>query len=195
LRVGQDLSIVLVAQKVADQILVKAAKTAFADDPPDNLVLLVATDGPASLTKVMPSLTAVSLWADAEDGLEQFAEELSRTVGRCIVFTIADHACVGGWQIYDKGKPRGSKWVEDDGYTDAAIHGIETAFDLKLQPGKEESAFFAESFMDEPRGLCVFGAAKVLRPGKPVGQKHVQAILEFDLPDAELECLLLAGGG
>lgn len=191
---GQDLCIVLIAKKVPDEILIDAAKSAFADEPPENLVLLVATGGPPSLTKAMPSFTAVSLWADAEDGLEQFARELSRVVGKCIVFTMADHSCVGGWQIYEKGKSRGGKWVAGDGYTDAAIRGIQTAFDLKLQPSEDESAIFVESFVDEPRGLCVFGSAKGLRPGKPVGKKQVQAILEFDLPDAELECLLLAGG-
>jgi hypothetical protein len=193
--VGQDLSIVLAAKKVADETLIDTAKLAFADEPPDNLVLLIAADGPPSLTKALPSFTAVSLWADTEDGLDRFAVALSRAVGKCIVFTMADHACVGGWQVYEEGEPRGGEWVEGDGYTEAGIHGIETAFHLKLRPGKKESAFFAESFMNEPRGLCVFGSAKGLRPGKPVARKQVQALLEFDLPDAELECLLLAGDG
>jgi hypothetical protein len=193
--VGQDLSIVLASKKATDATLIDAAKSAFADEPPDNLVLLVATDGPPSLTKALPSFTAVSLWADTEDGLDRFAGALSRAVGTCLVFTMADHSCVGGWQVYVGGEPHGGEWVEGDGYTDAGIRGIEAAFRLKLRPDKDESLFFAESFISETRGLCVFGSAKGLRPGKPVGSKQVQAIIEFDLPDAELECLLLVGDG
>jgi hypothetical protein len=193
--VGQDLSIVLAAKKVPDETLADAAKLAFADEPPENLVLLIAAHGPTSLTKVLPSFTAVSLWADTEDGLDRFAAALSRSVGKCIVFTMADHACVGGWQMYEEGEPGAGEWVEGDGYTGAALHGIETAFGVKLQPGKDESAFFTESFMSEPRGLCVFGSTNGLRPGKPIGSTQVQAMMEFDLPDAELECLLLLDDG
>lgn len=192
---GQDLSIVLTAKKVADDALIEAARSAFADEPPDNLVLLLATDGPSSLIKVLPAFTALSIWADTEDGLDRFAKTLSREVGVCIVFTMADHSGVGGWQAYEGGEPQGSEWVEGDGYTDAGIRGIEATFRVKLRPDEDELAFFAESFMSEPRGLCVFGSAKGLRPGKPVGSKQVEAIMEFDLPDAELECLLLAGDG
>ncbi len=95
---GQDLSIVLTAKKISDKALIDAAKTAFADEPPDNLVLLLATNGPPSLVKALPSFTAFSMWADIEDGLDQFAKALSREVGTYIVFTRADHSGVGGWQ-------------------------------------------------------------------------------------------------
>ena len=111
----------------------------------------------------------------------------------CIVFTVADHSGVGGWQAYGGGEPQGGEWVAGDGYTEAGIRGIEATFRVKLRADEDDAAFFAASFMSEPRGLCVFGSAKGLRPGKPVGSNLVEAIMEFDLPDAELECLLLAG--
>lgn len=190
---GQDISIVLVAKKLPDKVLVDAAKTAFATEPPDNLVLLVAKKGPPSIAKAMPSFTAVSLWADSEADLKQFAVALSEAVDRCLVFTMADHACVGGWQAFEDGKPCDGEWVEGDGYTDAGIHGIEAAFQVNLDTEDDEATFFAESFLDEPSGLCVFGSAKGLRSGKPVSSRLVAAMLEFDLPDAELECVLLVG--
>lgn len=192
---GQDLSIVLAAKKVTDETLVNAAKLAFGTEPPQNLVLFISANGPPSVMKVLPSFTAVSVWTDAERRLDRFAEELSRTAGDCVVFTMADHACIGGWQVYKKGKAGAGKWVEGDGYTATSIQGIEAAFRVKLRLGKDERDLFAESFMNEPRGLCVFGSSRGLRPGKPVGREQVQAIMEFDLPDAELECLLLVDDG
>jgi hypothetical protein len=187
--VGQDLSIVFAAKKIADESLIQSAQLAFADEGPDNLVLLIASSGPPSVERVFPAFTAVSLWSDAELGLAQFAAELSRRYGACAVLTLADHACVGGWQIFERGRPGRGEWIEGGEYTAIGIRGIETAFGVCIKPNTQERTLFVDAFVDDPKGVCVFGSAEGLSPGKRLAPEQVRAILEFDMPGAELECL------
>jgi hypothetical protein len=190
--VGQDVSVVVVAKHTSDDALVKASRLAFADEPPANLVLLISRKGPPSVHRALSEFTAISVWADIEAGLDSFARQVSLLVDRCVVITMCDHACVGGWQIFDAGQARRAEWLSED-YTDAGIRGIETAFAVKLRPTADERGTFTESFMAEPKGLCVFSSAASLRKGKALSGQQVVDIMEHDLPDAELECLLWNG--
>lgn len=187
---GQDLSIVLSPAEVPASTLLTAAREAFSTDPPENLVLLISNQGPASLRSVLPKFTAVSLWTEAESGLSKFASILSRQVNKCLAFTIADHSCTGGWQVFESGRKGASRWLEGDEYPMAGIAGIEAAFG-KIHSGRASCS--GDDFLTKLRGLCVFGSTGGLQAGQPVSSDKIQSILEDDLPGAPMECLLLAG--
>jgi len=106
---------------------------------------------------------------------------------------MVDHACVGGWQAFENGQPGPGNWSDADGYTGYGIQGIERTFSVSLQPDEDERLFFVEQFVGEVTGLCILGKARGFKPGKTLKQEQIEAILETDLPDCELECLLLAG--
>jgi hypothetical protein len=100
---GQDVSVVLVPRRVQGDVLADVARRTFADDPPENLVLLYGYGGPGCLERVIPEFTAVELWADREDNPARFAAELSKSLGRAVVWLMADHAPCGASQVLERG--------------------------------------------------------------------------------------------
>jgi hypothetical protein len=190
---GQDVSIVFAAREVAGEQLIDAATRAFADSRPENLVLLWSRHGPACVRAAVPNFTSVSVWADAEDGLARFASELSRLLGKVAVITLADHSCVGGWRVFENGQAGQGDWCEGEGYTECGIQGVERCLEVELRPTEEERLWFVESFLEQLSGVCVFGSVEGLQPGAPLYPGQIRAIIESDLPGAEMECLLLVG--
>jgi hypothetical protein len=190
---GQDVSIVFAPGEVAPEQLLDAATRAFAQHPPSHLAILYSREGPTCVKEALPTFTSASLWADAEEGLALFASELSRLVNKVLVVTMADHSCVGGWQLFENGERGEGAWQEGEGYTQCGIQGIEQCFDVQLRPTEEERLWFVERFLAHLAGIWVFGSAGRCRPGGGLHPGQIQAIMEFDLPEAELECLLLAG--
>jgi len=190
---GQDVSIVFAPGEAAPEQLLEAATRAFAQSPPAHLAILYSRAGPACVKEAIPTFTSASVWADADEGLALFASEVSRLVGKALVITTADHSCVGGWQLFEKGKRGEGAWREGDGYTQCGLEGIERCFGVRLRPTEEERLWFVERFLAHLSGVWVFGTAGSFRPGGSLHPRQIQAIIEFDLPEAELECLLLAG--
>jgi hypothetical protein len=190
---GQDVSIVLVARKIPAKRPLKAATRAFSENRSANLLILYSQAGPVCLRRALPAFTAASVWSDAEDDLDRFASGLSLSLGKALVITMADHSCLGGWQVFENGQGGEGEWLEGDGYTDCGIRGIERCWGVELQPTAKERLFFVESFLQELSGICVLGSAGGLQAGAPLQGAQVQAIMEHDLAGAELECLLLAG--
>jgi hypothetical protein len=188
---GQDASIILVAKRVTPATSVDTARQAFQGEPPQNLVVLYGDAAPPSVKAKLPDLTSLSLWADAELTPAPFAIALSRSFGPVLVVTMADHSCTGGWQVFEGGVAGTSVWTDGDDYCECGITGVERAFRVQLLPDEEERLSFVEYFLTTERGLCVFGQGGVLTPGRTLSLAEVTAIIEYDLPEAELECLLL----
>jgi hypothetical protein len=190
---GQDLSLVIAREEVAPEQLVEAATRAFAQHPPAHLAILYSREGPACVKKALPTFTSASVWADTEEGLALFTSELSAQVSKVLVVTMADHSCVGGWQIFANGERGEGVFLEGDSYTECGIQGIERCFGVRLRPTKEERLWFVERFLSQLSGVWVLGSAGSFRPGRALTASQIRAIMESDLPEAELECLLLCG--
>jgi hypothetical protein len=188
---GQDVSILFAAENLSADGLVEAAVRAFADQPPDNMVILFSNNGPDCVQRAFPAFTAMTLWADAEGGLADFATTLSQPARKVVVLTVADHSCVGGWQIFEGGTAGQSQWVEGQGYTECGLRGIELAYGIEIRPSVEEQVLFADGFLRDLAGICVFSSVPDLTSGKRLRSSQVQAIREHDLGETVLDCLLL----
>lgn len=186
---GQDISIVFVAEKLADEHLAEIAEKSFGMAHAANLLLLSSHSGPECVHLAIPAFTAVSIWADAELSLTSFAAELSRTTGKALIITMADHSLIGAWQCFENGRPGDGNSFEGDGYVECGIQGIEASFGIELEAEVDERLFFLESFVEELSGICVHGAGGGLRPGVALNEEQILAVLESDLDDIELECL------
>jgi hypothetical protein len=187
---GQDVSIIFVADRVPVETLVNTARQAFAGSPLEYLVLMYGYAAPNCVRKAFREFTTITAWSDAEASPAPLAAELSTRYGRTLAFMMADHACVGAWQGFKQGKAGPTHWLEGEDYTAAGVVGMEAVFEVKLQATEEERRWFAEGFLASTGAVCVFGSG-VLRPGQALGANQMQAIREFDFDGAELECLLL----
>lgn len=187
---GQDLSIILVAKRLAADTVADGVRNAFREDPPENLVVLFGEQGPPSVKAALREFTALSLWGDPDRSAAPVAASLSQVVSPVLVFTMADHSGTGAWQVFNHGEPGPEIWM-DERYTEAGIDGIRSAFGVRLELEEEERAFFTEQFLAEDQALCIFGGGGVLTPGRALSPPEVQAVIENDLDDADLECLFL----
>jgi hypothetical protein len=187
---GMDVSLTFVPRRLDVGLLATVAGEAFAPDPPGNLVLLYTHTGPAYVQQVFPELTAVALWADREDSPEPFALEISRVVGKAVAWTKADHASVGGWQMYENGAPGPGHSTPGAAYAEQGICGLEAAFGVRLNVHGMERGWCTEGFLLERSGICVFGTGP-LQASQVLTLDQIQAIEEYDFRGVELECMLL----
>jgi hypothetical protein len=187
--VGQDHTVIFVAERVPAEKLAAAARQAFAGAPPRTLVLLYGYSGPEFVEAAFPQFTALSAWADNEESPAPLATQLSAEYGRALAITMVDHAGVGAWQAFVSGQPKDGYSTEGEDYSCCGLNGIETLFGVKLDAPEEEKDWFTESLTDFNIGICVFGAGP-LRPGQVLRQSQIKEIQEYDFDGAELECML-----
>lgn len=186
---GQDHTVIFVAERVPGEKLAALAREAFDGAAPETLVLLYGYSGPEFVEAAFPRFTTVSAWADSEESPAPLAARLSAEYGRTLAITMCDHSGVGAWQAFENGQPGNGYSTEGEDYSCCGLDGIETHFRVKLDAPDDERDWFTEGLTEFDLGICVFGAGE-LRPGQGLRQSQIEAIREYDFDGAELECML-----
>jgi len=195
---GIDVSLLFAPITIETTVLLEAIKDSFEDERPSNLVVLYAdhSSGPRSVKRCFKEFTTISLWGDCEDGFSDFASSTSRLIKQELVaLTVCDHANIGGWGIFGKGKLQKSYWTDPDDseveYSGCGVEAIRTAYGVDLQPSQRDRLHFVESFLQNPTGLCVASSSSLFSSGESLTESLVQRIREDDVPQASFECLLM----
>jgi hypothetical protein len=189
---GIDATILCAANTLHADRIADIAREQFDRETAPNLAILLAdeTAAPTFIKTQLPRFTALSVWADNEIDLRPLAIAISRILKqKLIAITMADHACVGGWQIFDDGEERDSYWTAEEDYSTCGIRGIETAFNVALNP-PDDHANVVEQFLDTTIGICVRSTTSAMQSGCSLSADAIQQILEGDLAHAEIECVL-----
>src|SRR5262245_23699998 len=114
---GQDLSTLFVPRPLEGALLCEVAAEAFARGPEDLVALIVdETTGPKALRDGFPRFSSVSLWSPDPAPWDAYARALSAKLpGESLLSVVmADHSCVGGWQLLRDGKAVNGVWSEED---------------------------------------------------------------------------------
>lgn len=193
---GQDLSVVLIDRTVHYAQLCGVIEESL---PAANHEVAVVALGATPVTFPelawpLPEFTAFSVWADGETAgrLSCVAAHLSAFLGRsCLVLTAADHACVGGWEFYLRGKLVKDQWCLGSEYLHIALSGLPLVTNTPVPDWPRVRDLGIVSLLAEPTvAYCLRSSHPALPAGRSLSAPQLTALLELDLPGPTAECLL-----
>lgn len=141
---GMDVSFLLAPVSIADEALLEAVDGISGSDDAFSLLVGDETSVPEALSKAMPKLTVISLWAkEPGDDWDSLGIALSRAIPETtfLAVTMSDHGSTGCWQLVEDGKTGPAHWLEE-GYTRGIFLGLAAGYGIELS---DDDALSAES--------------------------------------------------
>jgi len=181
---GIDVSVLFIPLSLTDEDLARSTSDALGTPGDLALIIVDQETGPHELRARFPRDTAISVWGEQDsDDWDGLARTISKAVEeKLVAFTVADHSCVGLWQVLESGV------VVDGGtpssYLDAPREGFKAAYGLDLG----SSQLHAESMsIAAQKGLCLATTSPGMRTGA-LSAEQVTMIVATSCPSPRGPC-------